>query len=89
MHHDQICLNAKRLQLLHAPLDMPEMRRIEPGQIEVIALCLSGVLLKIVFRKHSRIHRRSLIWVGARFAQVVIIVLRENTETDFIKGTLL
>ena len=89
MHYDQICLNAKRLQLLHTPLDMPEMRRIEPGQIEVISLRLSGVLLEIVFREHSRIHRRSLIRVGARLAKIVIIMLRENAETDFVKGALL
>ena len=89
MHYDQICLNAKRLQLLHTPLDMPEMRRIEPGQIEVISLRLSGVLLEIVFREHSGIHRRSLIRVGARLAKIVIIMLRENAETDFVKGALL
>ena len=84
---NQIGLDAQLLQLLNAPVQMPEVRRIEPGKIPAVALRFPGIAGEILRREHGGIHGGAFVGIGARFAQVVVVMLREDAEADFVERT--
>ena len=88
MHHDQVCLYSQFSKSFYTFLNVSEMCCVEPGKIPVIPHTSACIFLEVLLCEHTGIHRGSLIRIGARLTQVIVIMFRENTKPDFIERAL-
>ncbi len=51
----------------------------------MIPFHFSRVKAEVLLCQYAAVHRRSLIRVAARLAQIIVVMLGKNTEPDFIK----
>lgn len=80
MHHDQVCLYSQFSKSFYTFLNVSEMCCVEPGKIPVIPHTSACIFLEVLLCEHTGIHRGSLIRIGARLTQVIVIMFRENTK---------
>ena len=89
MHNDQVRLNSNILKRQNAFFQMLKMSRVRTGEVEMVALRFSGKLPEVFLCQYGGIHRRPLKGIGARLPQVVIVMLGQDAEPDFVEACLL
>ena len=88
MHHDEICFDPGFLQLCNAVLDPAEMLRIESGLIKMVSSLVSVIIFKICICQNAGVHWGPFVRIAVWLIQIVVEMLRENAETQFVEACL-
>ena len=85
MEQDNIRLDIQLLQLGNTVLYVLKMLRAKPFKIPAVSLGMRVVVPEIILCDYAAVHRRAIIRIRTGFAEIIVVVLRENAEPYFIE----